>query len=159
MLNCSLDGGRTTWKPVTEQKLADACEASRARPRVVEAPPRSRHRHGLRRPVRINADRSAKCFAFNGKQYCEWSRLDCDFSSAEAGTQYLPHKQMLMSQPLDSRFHGNERSQIALRPHLLALEQHVGDYEQHDHRRQQRGEQWRSRGAARVNWQALNLSD
>jgi hypothetical protein len=71
MLSCSLDGGRASWKPVMDQKLADVCEASRARPRVVEAPPRRRHRHGVRHPVRVNADRSPKCFVFNGKQYCE----------------------------------------------------------------------------------------
>jgi hypothetical protein len=71
MLSCSLDGGRASWKPVTDQKLADVCEASRARPRVVEAPRPRHHRHGIRHPVRVNADRSAKCFVFNGKQYCE----------------------------------------------------------------------------------------
>ena len=71
MLGCSLDGGRASWKPVTDQKLAEGCEASRARPRVVEAPRRPRHRHGVRHSVRVNADRSAKCFVFNGKQYCE----------------------------------------------------------------------------------------
>jgi hypothetical protein len=71
MLSCSLDGGRASWKPVTDLKLASVCEAPTVRPRIVEAPPRSRHRHGLRHPVRVNADRSAKCFVFNGKQYCE----------------------------------------------------------------------------------------
>src|SRR5437660_1152818 len=50
MLSCSLDGAKASWKPVTEQKLASVCEASTARPRVVEAPPRPRHRHGLRHP-------------------------------------------------------------------------------------------------------------
>jgi len=71
MLTCSLDGAKASWKPVTDPKLASVCEASRARPREVEAPLRPRHRHGLRHPVRINADRSTKCFVFNGKQYCE----------------------------------------------------------------------------------------
>jgi len=71
MLTCSLDGEKASWKPVTDQKLASACEASGARQRVVEAPPRPRHRHGPRHPVQVNADRSAKCFVFNGKQYCE----------------------------------------------------------------------------------------
>jgi hypothetical protein len=70
MLSCSSDGAKASWKPVTDQKLASVCEASSARPRVVEAP-RARHRHGLRHPVRVNAERSAKCFVFNGKQYCE----------------------------------------------------------------------------------------
>ena len=69
MLSCSLEGGRASWKPVTDQKLADVCEASRTRPRVTEAP--RRHRHGIRHPVRTNADQSPKCFVFNGKQYCE----------------------------------------------------------------------------------------
>ncbi len=70
MLNCSVDGTRASWKPVTDQKLASVCESPTVRPRVVEAP-RPRHRHGLRHPARINAVQSAKCFMFNGKQYCE----------------------------------------------------------------------------------------
>lgn len=73
MLSCSQDGPKASWKPVTDQKLASVCEASRAppRPRVVEAPPRLRHRHGVRHPARVQVERSAKCFVFNGKQYCE----------------------------------------------------------------------------------------
>jgi hypothetical protein len=71
MLTCSLDGPKASWKPVTDQKLASVCEASTARPRAVETPPRPRRRHGLHHPMRNNADRSAKCFVFNGKQYCE----------------------------------------------------------------------------------------
>jgi len=81
MLTCSLDGPRATWKPVTDSKLASVCETPTVRPRVVEAPPaqprvvevppRRRHRHGVRHAVRRNADRSARCFVFNGKQYCE----------------------------------------------------------------------------------------
>ena len=71
MLSCSQDGAKASWKPVTDPKLASVCEATSARPRVVEAPPRPRRRHGLRRPVRVQADRSAKCFVFNNKQYCE----------------------------------------------------------------------------------------
>ena len=71
MLSCSLDGSRASWKPVNDPKLASVCEASRARSRVVEATPRPRHRHGVRHPVKVQADRSPKCFVFNGKQYCE----------------------------------------------------------------------------------------
>ena len=73
MLSCSQDGAKASWKPVNNPKLAGVCEASsaRPRPRVVEAPPRPHRRHGLRHPVRVQADRSAKCFVFNGKQYCE----------------------------------------------------------------------------------------
>jgi len=71
MLTCAQDGAKASWKPVADPKLAGVCEASSARPRVTEAPARPRRRHGLRRPVRVQADRSAKCFTFNGKQYCE----------------------------------------------------------------------------------------
>jgi len=71
MLGCSLDGAKASWKPVTEQKLAGVCDHPSVRPHVVEAPRQPRHRHGLRHPARVQADRSAKCFAFNGKQYCE----------------------------------------------------------------------------------------
>jgi len=71
MLSCSLDSGRASWRPVTDIKLASVCEAPTVRPRVVEASPRPRHRHRLHHAVHVNADRSAKCFVFNGKQYCE----------------------------------------------------------------------------------------
>jgi hypothetical protein len=71
MLTCSLDGTRASWKPATDSRLVGVCEGSGARPHVAEASPRPRHRHGFRHPVHIDADRSAKCFAFNGKQYCE----------------------------------------------------------------------------------------
>jgi hypothetical protein len=71
MLTCAQDGARASWKPVADPKLAGVCEASSARPRVVEAPPRPHRRHGLRHPVHVQADRSAKCFTFNNKQYCE----------------------------------------------------------------------------------------
>jgi hypothetical protein len=70
MLTCSVDGSKASWRPVTDEKLASACETSNVRPRVVEAS-RPHHRHGLRHAARVNADRSAKCFVFNGKQYCE----------------------------------------------------------------------------------------
>jgi hypothetical protein len=71
MLSCSQDGAKASWKQVADPRLASVCEASSARPRMVEAPPRLHRRHGLRHPVRVQADRSAKCFVFNNKQYCE----------------------------------------------------------------------------------------
>jgi hypothetical protein len=74
MLSCSQDSGKASWKPVTDTRLTSVCESSSAppRPRVVEAPRRPRHRHYVSRPpVRYQADRSSKCFVFNGKQYCE----------------------------------------------------------------------------------------
>ena len=80
MLTCSLDGARPTWKQVTDKSLASVCETASAqprtvevqpRPRVVEPPPRRHRRHGIRRLARVKADRAAKCFVFNGKQYCE----------------------------------------------------------------------------------------
>lgn len=80
MLTCSLDGARPTWKQVNDKSLASVCETASAqprivepqpRPRVVEPPPRRHHRHGIRHPTHVKADRAAKCFVFNGKQYCE----------------------------------------------------------------------------------------
>jgi hypothetical protein len=71
MLTCAQDGAKASWKQVADPKLSGVCEASSARPRVVEAPPRPHRRHGPRHAMRVQADRSAKCFTFNGKQYCE----------------------------------------------------------------------------------------
>jgi hypothetical protein len=70
MLTCSAESAKATWKPVTDRSLASACDTISEGPRV-ETPSRPHRRHGIRHAVRINADRSAKCFVFNGKQYCE----------------------------------------------------------------------------------------
>ena len=71
MLSCSSDGAKASWKPVNDRSLANVCESSAERPRVAEAPPRVRHRHGVREHPRFNTAFSPKCFVFNGKQYCE----------------------------------------------------------------------------------------
>jgi hypothetical protein len=70
MLTCSAEGARATWKAVPDRSLASVCDRAGEGPRVA-APSRPPRRHGIHHPVRMNADRTAKCFVFNGKQYCE----------------------------------------------------------------------------------------
>jgi hypothetical protein len=68
---CSSDGTRATWKAVSDQGVNDRCTA----PMTLHLP--AEHRtHGLRRRAAAHrvdpvAERSAKCFMFNGRQYCE----------------------------------------------------------------------------------------
>jgi hypothetical protein len=63
-LICRSDGARSAWATVTDADLAAHCTSpgplSRPRPRVRTA---ARHRDF--------SVGTAKCFAFNGKQYCE----------------------------------------------------------------------------------------
>ena len=65
-LICRADGARSEWTTVTDKDLADRCASpepySRARPHVRTAF-RVHHRDF---PVG-----GARCFEFNGKQYCE----------------------------------------------------------------------------------------
>jgi hypothetical protein len=71
LLNCASDGTTATWKTVTASDLVERC----VRPIALAYPPLLRPhahrkylaRHG-REPPRVA---SAKCFGFNGKQYCE----------------------------------------------------------------------------------------
>ena len=71
MLTCSSDGARATWKPVGDKDINDRCTAPMtlhypATPRV-----HSHRRHAIFHRPRPLAEGSAKCFVFNGKQYCE----------------------------------------------------------------------------------------
>jgi hypothetical protein len=70
MLTCTADGGRMSWKPVTDKDVNDRCTA----PIVQHDPERPIHRH--RRHVAVRRafpwfGNPAKCFVFNGRQYCE----------------------------------------------------------------------------------------
>jgi hypothetical protein len=71
MLNCASDGARATWKIVADKDLNERCVAPTA---LTYAP---RLRQHSRRTIAIRhrnppvAQGSAKCFSFNGKQYCE----------------------------------------------------------------------------------------
>ncbi len=68
MLNCALDGGRAVWKPVAAPDLSRLCVASAQRAFA----PRRAARRVVAAPIQRSAPAgSAKCFVFNGKQYCE----------------------------------------------------------------------------------------
>jgi hypothetical protein len=70
MLKCTADGPGASWQTVTDTDLSGHCQAATA---AVYAPPSRhfRHWHAVsyrHEPVREPA---AKCFGFNGRQYCE----------------------------------------------------------------------------------------
>jgi hypothetical protein len=71
MLNCSSDGSKATWKIVADRDLNERCTA----PMALNYPPEPRlhaHRpHAIRYRTHPVAEGSAKCFVFNGRQYCE----------------------------------------------------------------------------------------
>jgi hypothetical protein len=71
MLNCSTDGARPTWKVVADRELSERCVA----PTAFNYPPlprrHARRMRANRRKMEAARQASAKCFSFNGKQYCE----------------------------------------------------------------------------------------
>lgn len=70
MQTCTADGGRMSWKPVSDKEINDRCIA----PTVQHIPePRVRpHRHHyVVRRIHPLAASPAKCFVFNGREYCE----------------------------------------------------------------------------------------
>lgn len=71
MLKCTADGSRMSWKVVADKDISDRCTA----PTVQQASPEPRSRphrhHYVMRRIRPPAENSAKCFVFNGMQYCE----------------------------------------------------------------------------------------
>jgi hypothetical protein len=71
MLNCSFDGTQATWKIVADRDINERCTAPMALNYPSEARPHARRRHAVHYRTHPVAERSAKCFVFNGKQYCE----------------------------------------------------------------------------------------
>lgn len=71
ILTCTADGGHVSWKPVADKDINDRCTV----PTVQHYPPEPRYhfhrRHFVVRRVHPLAENPAKCFVFNGKQYCE----------------------------------------------------------------------------------------
>src|SRR5882724_7362603 len=68
MLSCSSDGARATWKIVADKDLSQRCVVPTT---VAYAPPRPQARRIIRARMNTAAGSAAKCFHFNGKQYCE----------------------------------------------------------------------------------------
>jgi hypothetical protein len=71
MLTCSSDGARATWKIVTDRDINERCVS----PIALSVPSlfhKHAHRaHMIRHSINPVGQSSAKCFSFNGKQYCE----------------------------------------------------------------------------------------
>jgi hypothetical protein len=71
MLSCSADQGKLVWRAVTDRSLADRCVVPTVvAERVLHRQP-SRIQRIARTITAPAADPAAKCFAFNGKRYCE----------------------------------------------------------------------------------------
>ena len=71
MLSCVADGSRARWNMVADRDLSERCVAPTA-PGATLAPRRHGHRPHANRPrVAPATAGGAKCFRFNGKQYCE----------------------------------------------------------------------------------------
>jgi hypothetical protein len=70
-LTCTADGGRMSWKPVADKDISDRCMV----PTVQHVAPEPRfhaHRHHyVGRRIHPLVDNRAKCFFFNGRDYCE----------------------------------------------------------------------------------------
>lgn len=67
---CTSDGTHAAWKGVPDRDINDRCIAP-----MTHYPPEPRihavRRHGLVRRSQPLLEGSAKCFVFNGRQYCE----------------------------------------------------------------------------------------
>lgn len=71
MLSCTADGGHMSWRPVADQEISDRCTVPAVQ-YVPPVPPFHPHRHhyAVRRVHPLVAG-PAKCFVFNGREYCE----------------------------------------------------------------------------------------
>jgi hypothetical protein len=71
MLTCSSDGTRATWKIVADKDISERCVS----PIALSVPPpphKYSHRaHMIHHRIATAGTNSAKCFSFNGRQYCE----------------------------------------------------------------------------------------
>jgi hypothetical protein len=71
MLNCAAEGTQATWKPVVDPELSQRCVT----PAALAHPPALHRRHhrmyASRHIIEPARQMAAKCFSFNGKQYCE----------------------------------------------------------------------------------------
>jgi len=71
MLTCVAEGAHLSWKAAPDKDINDRCTASTVQ-RVAQQP--RIHPHWHRYPVRLGhplVEIPAKCFIFNGVQYCE----------------------------------------------------------------------------------------
>jgi hypothetical protein len=71
MLTCASDGAHATWKAVLDKDINERCTAPMTFDYPAERRAHSHRRHVVLHRVHPVAEGSAKCFAFNGKQYCE----------------------------------------------------------------------------------------
>jgi hypothetical protein len=71
MLNCSTDGRHPSWKVVADRDLNERCVAPTALNHSAWPRRHARRTYAVRHRMDAAREISAKCFNFNGKQYCE----------------------------------------------------------------------------------------
>ena len=71
MLTCTAEGPRMSWKPVPDKDINDRCIAPTVQHASPEPHARPHRLHHAVRRIRPLAANPAKCFVFNGREYCE----------------------------------------------------------------------------------------
>jgi hypothetical protein len=71
MLSCMAEDGRMSWKPVADKEINDRCMAPSVPHVSAEPRIRPRRHHYVARRVHSLVANPAKCFTFNGREYCE----------------------------------------------------------------------------------------
>jgi Protein of unknown function (DUF1496) len=71
MLKCGADGPRMSWKPVLDRDISDRCTESTVQHYSLEPRFHPRKAHFVVRRPHPMVESPAKCFIFNGTQYCE----------------------------------------------------------------------------------------
>ena len=71
MLTCTADGAHVSWKPVADKDINDRCTVPTVR-HAAAAATRSSPPAAFRRAPGVSlVENPAKCFVFNGREYCE----------------------------------------------------------------------------------------
>jgi uncharacterized protein DUF1496 len=71
MLACTVEGGHMSWKLVPDREIRDRCTAPSVPHASAEPRVRARRHHFVVRRIHPRVANPAKCFAFNGREYCE----------------------------------------------------------------------------------------
>jgi hypothetical protein len=71
MLTCMADGDRVSWKPVPDRDINERCTSPTVQYTPAEPRLHAHRRHYVVRRIHSLAASPAKCFIFNGAQYCE----------------------------------------------------------------------------------------
>jgi hypothetical protein len=71
MLTCAFDGSHGAWKIVADRDISERCVSPIALSVPPMAHPHAHRMHMIHHRTNFGGESSAKCFSFNGRQYCE----------------------------------------------------------------------------------------